>query len=89
MADFDHNKTQEVDLVTGACFMTPAEVFKKVGGFDERYFYSWKTPIFAEKFGKPRKKLFIFRLRERFITTNAFPAEIFFLFSAKKFSGFI
>ncbi|MEK9132313.1 MAG: glycosyltransferase family 2 protein [Patescibacteria group bacterium] len=38
MANFDHSMTQEVDLVTGACMMLPREVFKKIGGFDDRYF---------------------------------------------------
>jgi hypothetical protein len=38
MADFDHSKTQDVDLVTGACFIMPKTIFDKVGGFDKRYF---------------------------------------------------
>ena len=38
MNDYDHKATQEVDLVTGACFISPKEVFEKVGGFDDRYF---------------------------------------------------
>ena len=38
MADYDHKKTQEVDLVTGACLMLQKDVFQKVGGFDPRYF---------------------------------------------------
>lgn len=38
MANYDHQGTQEVDLVTGACFMTPKAVFEKVGAFDDRYF---------------------------------------------------
>lgn len=38
MANSDHSRTQAVDLVTGACFMARADAFKKIGGFDERYF---------------------------------------------------
>ena len=38
MQDIDHAKTQDVDLVTGAAMMLPMDVFRKVGGFDERYF---------------------------------------------------
>jgi GT2 family glycosyltransferase len=38
MQDFDHNKTQEVDLLVGACFIIPRHVYEKLGGFDERYF---------------------------------------------------
>ena len=38
MQDIDHAKTQDVDLVTGAAMVLPTDVFRKVGGFDERYF---------------------------------------------------
>ncbi|MBI2638222.1 glycosyltransferase family 2 protein [Candidatus Peregrinibacteria bacterium] len=38
MTDYDHKNTQDVDLVTGACFMASRAAFEKVGGFDDRYF---------------------------------------------------
>lgn len=38
MEDFDHNKVQDVDLITGAAMIIPRHVFEKVGGFDKRYF---------------------------------------------------
>lgn len=38
MEDFDHNKIQDVDLITGAAIMMPRVVCEKVGGFDPRYF---------------------------------------------------
>ena len=38
MNDFDHNKTQSVDLVTGAYFMMKKAVYDEVKGFDPRYF---------------------------------------------------
>lgn len=38
MADYDKKKTQEVDMVTGACLMLPRKVFEEVKGFDPRYF---------------------------------------------------
>jgi GT2 family glycosyltransferase len=38
MDDFDHDATQDVDLITGAAIMMPRAVFEKVGGFDPRYF---------------------------------------------------
>lgn len=38
MTDYDKKKTQEVDMVTGACFIAPKKVFDEVGGFDPRYF---------------------------------------------------
>jgi GT2 family glycosyltransferase len=44
MEDFDHDKTQDVDLITGAAVMMPRAVFEKVSGFDPRFF------IFMEDF---------------------------------------
>lgn len=38
MEDFDHDAVREVDLLVGACFIIPREVYEQVGGFDERYF---------------------------------------------------
>lgn len=38
MADFDHGKTQDVELLTGAAMMLPRRVFDEIGGFDDRYF---------------------------------------------------
>lgn len=32
------NKRHEIDLATGACMLTKAEVFEKIGLFDEKYF---------------------------------------------------
>lgn len=38
MEDFDHDAVREVDLLVGACFIIPRDVYETVGGFDERYF---------------------------------------------------
>lgn len=38
MEDYDHGKTQDVDLVTGAAIVMPKTLFDKIGGFDKRYF---------------------------------------------------
>jgi hypothetical protein len=38
MEDFDHDKIQDVDLITGAAMMMSRSVYDKVGGFDPRYF---------------------------------------------------
>jgi GT2 family glycosyltransferase len=38
MNDFDHNKTQDVDLITGAAMLVRRDVFEKVKGFDPRFF---------------------------------------------------
>jgi GT2 family glycosyltransferase len=49
MRDFDHNKTQDVELITGAAMMLSRKVFGEVGGFDERYF------LFMEDFDLCKK----------------------------------
>lgn len=38
MHDFHHDKKRLVDWVQGSAFMIRGEIFKKIGGFDERYF---------------------------------------------------
>lgn len=38
MKDFDHTKTQEVDLITGAAIMMRRKIFDEIHGFDKRYF---------------------------------------------------
>ncbi len=38
MQDFDHNTVQEVELLTGACFVMPTTLYRDIKGFDERYF---------------------------------------------------
>ncbi len=38
MGDFDHDKTQRVDLLVGACFMMRKDIFQDINGFDKRYF---------------------------------------------------
>lgn len=38
MSDFDHSRTQDVELITGAAMMLPRKIFDEIGGFDERYF---------------------------------------------------
>ncbi|MCK9186454.1 glycosyltransferase family 2 protein [Candidatus Gracilibacteria bacterium] len=49
MSDFEHDKEQEVDLITGAFMVMPKKVFDEIGGFDERYF------LFMEDFDLCRK----------------------------------
>jgi GT2 family glycosyltransferase len=49
MNDFDHNHTQEVDLITGAYFMMRKSVYEAVEGFDPRYF------LFMEDYDLCRK----------------------------------
>lgn len=38
MGDFNHDKIQDVDLITGAAIVMPRDVFNDIGGFDPRYF---------------------------------------------------
>lgn len=57
MADFDHKKTQEVDLVTGAAMLMPRDLFEKVGGFDERYFLFMEDFDLCKKVAGSGKKI--------------------------------
>lgn len=38
MQDFDHGKLRMVDWIQGSAFMISADLFHKIGGFDDRYF---------------------------------------------------
>lgn len=38
MADWDHDSVKEVDWVSGAAFCIRSDLFKKLDGFDERFF---------------------------------------------------
>lgn len=49
MGDFDHEKTQPVELITGAAMMMRRDLFERIGGFDERYF------LFMEDFDLCKK----------------------------------
>lgn len=57
MEDFDHSKTQEVDLITGACFLIPKKLYDKVGGFDERYFLFMEDFDLCRKVAREGKKI--------------------------------
>ncbi len=60
MEDFDHNQVQEVDLLVGACFIIPREVYEKVGGFDERYFLFMEDFDLCREINKAGKKVVYF-----------------------------
>lgn len=38
MHDSDHTEVREVDLLCGACYIFPTQIYREVGGFDKRYF---------------------------------------------------
>lgn len=60
MADYDHKTVQEVDLVTGACFMADKAAFEKVGGFDDRYFLFMEDADLCRKMWESGKKVVYF-----------------------------
>ena len=47
-ADMDYSKEQDVDQLMGACMVIRADVFRKVGGFDEEFFV-WFEEVDLEK----------------------------------------
>jgi len=38
LKDWNHKSDREVDVCPGTAFMISSELFKKIGGFDERFF---------------------------------------------------
>ncbi|PIR55561.1 hypothetical protein COU74_00280 [Candidatus Peregrinibacteria bacterium CG10_big_fil_rev_8_21_14_0_10_36_19] len=60
MEDFKHNKVKEVDLLVGACFIIPRDVYEKVGGFDERYFLFMEDFDLCREIAKLGKKVVYF-----------------------------
>ena len=49
MQDWDHKSSMVVDEVMGAFFMVGAGLFKKLNGFDERYFVYYEELDFAKR----------------------------------------
>ena len=42
MLDWNHNSTREVDWIAGASFVMRAKAIRKIGDFDEKYFYGFE-----------------------------------------------
>ncbi len=49
MADFDHNKTSEVEWIQGSCWLIPKKVLSEVGFFDERFFMYFEDTDFCRR----------------------------------------
>ena len=60
MVDFDHSEIREVNLLVGACFIIPRDVYEKVGGFDERYFLFMEDFDLCREISKLGKKVIYF-----------------------------
>lgn len=60
MQDFDHEKIQEVELVTGAAMMMKRSFFEEIGGFDDRYFLFMEDFDLCKKTRKAGKKIVYF-----------------------------
>ena len=43
------SKNQKIDFVTGAAMLVRAEAFKKIGGFDKRFFIYWEETDWEER----------------------------------------
>ncbi|MDP2918332.1 MAG: glycosyltransferase family 2 protein, partial [bacterium] len=50
MEDIDHNKTQEVDWIFGACMMVRRSAIEEVGLMDERYFLYFEDMDWCRRF---------------------------------------
>lgn len=57
MEDFDKNKTQEVELITGACMLLKKDFYDEIGGFDDRYFLFMEDFDLCKKVRKAGKKV--------------------------------
>lgn len=47
MEDWDHGQIQEVDWMYGACFIVRRESLKRIGDFDEEFFYLYEDVDFC------------------------------------------
>jgi hypothetical protein len=52
MVDWDHKTSAYVDQVIGAFFFTSSDLFKRLGGFDERFFVYFEEVDFAFRASK-------------------------------------
>ena len=57
MQDFDHSKTQEVELITGACMLLRRDFYDEIGGFDDRYFLFMEDFDLCKSVRKAGKKV--------------------------------
>lgn len=57
MRDFDHNHMQEVELITGAALLMRRDFYKKLGGFDKRYFLFMEDFDLCQRIHQTGKKV--------------------------------
>lgn len=49
MRDFDHDRTADVDWVSGACWLLPRAVYEKIGPLDDGYFWSIEDVDYCQR----------------------------------------
>ena len=60
MSEWDHGQTREVDQVMGAFFMIRRQLFKTMGGFDERFFvYFEEVDLSRRAYNKGCKTVYL------------------------------
>ncbi len=57
MTDFDYNKIQFPDFIRGAVMLFKMDVFKKIGGFDEKFFLFFEDADICQRLKKMNYKI--------------------------------
>ncbi|OGJ49381.1 hypothetical protein A2335_00980 [Candidatus Peregrinibacteria bacterium RIFOXYB2_FULL_32_7] len=84
MQDFDHNKIQAVDLITGACFLIKKNVYNELKGFDPRYFMFMEDFDLCQKVHKKGLKVVYFPSAEALHFHKRLSGDGFFSLIFKK-----
>jgi len=64
MQNFDLDQTTQADWLMGSCLLIPAEIFRAVGGFDERFFMYFEDTDLCRKIWAINKKIIYFPFAE-------------------------
>ncbi len=57
LPDFDRKKEKDIPVICGACMVIKKSLFKKIGGFDERFFLYFEESDFCYRVKKAGKRV--------------------------------